>query len=134
MSEKNNPLEEMMDLIGQYTKEDGSKLDFESVKDKLSSLFKEDSQGKGSVDVLGSLGNLGAVGNMMNVLPMLEKVVRQHMNKYGCCKTHKQNCKNDLDDIKELLEDILDELKKIKKCTCHKKKHGCYKDNWEHWY
>lgn len=37
-------------------------------------------------------------------------------------------------DIKELLEDILEELKKVKKCTCHKKKHGCYKDNWEHLY
>jgi hypothetical protein len=142
MSEKNNPLEGLMDLINQYTKEDASKLDLESAKVKLSSLLNEDhfkgllnSQGKSSLDAIGSLGNLGAMANMMNVLPMVEKVVNQRMNKKQTDSYKHDDCKKDKHhDIKELLEDILDELKKIKKCTCHKKKHCCYKDNWEHWY
>ena len=138
MSEKNNPLEGIMDLINQYTKEDASKLDLDSVKDQLSSLLNNDqlkgllnlgSGGKGSLDTLGSLGSLGNMANVMNVLPMVEKVVKQRMsNKQSDCSKHRDN------DIKELLKDILDELKKIKKCTCYKQKHGCHKDNWEHWY
>lgn len=140
MSEKNNPLEGLMDLINQYTKEDASKLDLESAKEKVSSLLNEDhlkglldSKGKGSLDALGSLGNLGAMTNMMNILPMFEKVVNKRMyNKQSESYKH-DGCKKDKD-IKDLLEEILDELKKIKQCTCHKKKHECYKDNWEHWY
>jgi hypothetical protein len=137
MSEKNNPLEGLMDLINQYTKEDASKLNLESAKDALSSLLNEDrlkellkSQGNTSLDALGSLGNLGSMASMMNALPMVEKVVNQRMN-----KSKNDGCKKDNHhDIKELLEDILEELKKIKKCTCHKKKHGCYNDYWEHLY
>ncbi|MGG3914060.1 hypothetical protein [Rossellomorea vietnamensis] len=142
MSEKNNPLEGLLDLINQYTKEDASKLDLETAKDKLSSLLNEDhlkglldSQGKGSLDALGSLGNLGTMANMMNILPMVEKVVNKRMYKKQPESYKHDDCKKDKhQDIKDLLEEILDELKKIKKCTCHKKKHGCYKDNWEHWY
>jgi hypothetical protein len=142
MSEKNNPLEGLMDLIHQYTKEDGSKLDLESAKEKLSSLLDEDhlkglldSKGKGSLDALGALGNLGGMASVMNMTPMVEKVVNQRMYKKPCESYKHDECKKDKDqDIKDLLKDILDELKKIKKCTCHKKKHECYKDKWEHWY
>ncbi|UXH46013.1 hypothetical protein N5C46_08200 [Rossellomorea vietnamensis] len=142
MSEKNNPLEGLMDLINQYTKEDGSKLDLESAKEKLSSLLSEDhlkglldSQGKGSLDAMASLGNLGGMANVMNMIPMVEKVVNKHMYKKPCESYKHDDCKKDKhQDIKDLLEDILCELKKIKNCTCHTKKHECYKDNWEHWY
>ncbi|WP_142323638.1 hypothetical protein [Bacillus sp. AFS015802] len=148
MSEKNNPLEGIMELINQYTKEDAAKLDLESAKDTLGSLLNEDglkgllkAEGNHSLDALGSLGNLGAMANVMNVLPMVEKVVKQRMSKkqsdaykHDGCKKDQHEETNGLGDIKELLEDILDELKKIKKCTCCKKKHGCDKGNWEHLY
>ncbi|MBN8192747.1 hypothetical protein JI667_11405 [Bacillus sp. NTK074B] len=146
MSEKNNPLEGIMDMISQYTKEDANKLDLDFVKDTVSSLLSHDqlksllntgSGGKASLNALGSLGSLGNMANVMSVLPMVEKVVKQRMYKKQSGSHQHEGCKKDKheeNDIKELLEDILDELKKIKKCTCYKKKHGCHKGNWEHWY
>ncbi len=135
MSEKNNPIEGILDLIKQYTNEDISKID--SAKNKLSSLLNSDSL-KGLLDSqkngpLGALENLEQVADMMNVLPMVEKVVNQRMNykQKDCDK--KDNHQNGRKDIEKLLEEILDELKYIKKCTCYKK-HHCYKENWEHWY
>ncbi|BCB02747.1 hypothetical protein [Bacillus sp. KH172YL63] len=129
MSEKNNPLEGIMDLIKQYTGEDLSK--FEAAKDQLSSLLDTgvlkdffESEGKG-------LDNLDQLANMMNVLPMVERVVGQRMDRkqQGCHKKDKHEQKG----IEKLLKEILDELKHIKKCTCHKK-HRCHKEHWEHWY